>query len=201
MMLLPKLRKGSRAASLSVAVFVCAGASALAAAQQSTVPTAPAQSIPRPDELEPGVNTTPQSAAPSESPAPRASPASREPTAPREPMAPRASQTAGSGARGTASQKTAAGAKPAGHDRPERLELETTDITGNRELPKVLYIVPWKRSDLGDLAGKPVNSLVDEVLQPLDRDVFQRENRYYDALKPEPTAVKAGAAQGAESKP
>ena len=61
--------------------------------------------------------------------------------------------------------------------------------------------MPWKRSDLGDLAGRPVNSLLDEVLQPLDRDVFQRENRYYDALKPAAAATKAPAPQGAESKP
>jgi hypothetical protein len=64
----------------------------------------------------------------------------------------------------------------------DRLELDTTAITGNRELPKVLVIVPWKRSDLGDLMGKPVNSLLDEVLQPVDRDVFRRENRYFTAL-------------------
>ena len=65
----------------------------------------------------------------------------------------------------------------------------------------MLYIVPWKRSDLGDLVGKPVNSLLDDVLQPLDRDVFQRENRYYDALKPEPAVPKAGAVQGSGDKP
>jgi hypothetical protein len=57
----------------------------------------------------------------------------------------------------------------------------------------VLYIVPWKRSDLGDLVGKPVNSLLDEVLTPVDRDVFKRQNRYYDALKPD-AAGNAGAA-------
>jgi hypothetical protein len=67
----------------------------------------------------------------------------------------------------------------------DRLDLETTEITGNRELPKVLYIVPWKRSDLGDLLGRPVNSLLDEVLEPVDRDVFRRENRYYRALAPD----------------
>jgi hypothetical protein len=67
----------------------------------------------------------------------------------------------------------------------DRLELDTTQITGNRELPKVLYIVPWKQSDLGDLMGRPANSLLDEVLAPVDRDVFRRENRYYDALQPD----------------
>ena len=83
----------------------------------------------------------------------------------------------------------------------DRLELDPTDITGNRELPKVLYIVPWKRSDLGDVVGRPVNSLLDEVLQPLDRDVFQRENRYYDALQPGAGDAKAGAASGSQRKP
>lgn len=67
----------------------------------------------------------------------------------------------------------------------DRLELEATQITGNRELPRVLYVVPWKRSDLGDMSGKPANSLLDEVLAPVDRDVFRRQNRYYEALKPD----------------
>ena len=64
----------------------------------------------------------------------------------------------------------------------DHLELGTTDITGNRELPKVMYIVPWKRSDLGDLTGKPLNSLVDQALQPVDRNEFERSNRYYGAV-------------------
>jgi hypothetical protein len=73
----------------------------------------------------------------------------------------------------------------------DHLQLGTTDITGNRELPKVLYIVPWKRSDLGDLTGKPLNSLVDETLQPIDRDVFKRENRYYGAVAQKGSASAA----------
>src|SRR5262249_13370824 len=81
---------------------------------------------------------------------------------------------------------------------PDRIELDTTQITGNRELPKVLYIVPWKRSDLGDLVGKPVNSLLDEVLTPVDRDVFKRQNRYYDALKPDAAKDSASAVSGPE---
>lgn len=78
----------------------------------------------------------------------------------------------------------------------DRLELDTTQITGNRELPRVLYVVPWKRPDLGDLTGKPANSLLDEVLAPVDRDVFKRQNRYYDALKPD--AAEGRTAGGSE---
>jgi hypothetical protein len=92
-------------------------------------------------------------------------------------------------------------AKAAARKGPDRLELDTTEITGNRELPKVLYIVPWKRSDLGDVVGKPANSLLDEVLQPLDRDVFRRENRYYDSLQAGPGEGKPGTAQGSQPKP
>ena len=65
----------------------------------------------------------------------------------------------------------------------------------------MLYIVPWKRSDLGDLVGKPVNSLLDEVLEPVDRDVFKRENRYYDALKPAQAAPRTDAPQGSATEP
>ena len=67
----------------------------------------------------------------------------------------------------------------------DKLDLDTTQITGNRELPKVMVVVPWKRSDIGDLVGRPVNSLVDEVLQPVDREVFRREIDYYGALTPD----------------
>ncbi|MEM8548848.1 MAG: hypothetical protein AAGF46_11885, partial [Pseudomonadota bacterium] len=51
----------------------------------------------------------------------------------------------------------------------DSLTLGTSQITGNQELPQVLYIVPWKSSDLGDLVGRPVNTLLDEVLAPADR--------------------------------
>jgi hypothetical protein len=64
----------------------------------------------------------------------------------------------------------------------DRLDLDTTVVTGNRELPKVLYIVPWKKADIGDLPAQPFNSLIDEVLTPVDRDVFRREVTYYDAI-------------------
>ena len=48
----------------------------------------------------------------------------------------------------------------------DSLSLGTSQIVGNQELPQVLYIVPWKSSDLGDLVGRPVNTLLDEVLAP-----------------------------------
>lgn len=64
----------------------------------------------------------------------------------------------------------------------DRIELGRTEITGNSELPTVLYIVPWQKSDPGELMGKPVNTLLDEVLAPIDRDEFIRQVDYYDDL-------------------
>lgn len=67
----------------------------------------------------------------------------------------------------------------------DRLELDSSAITGNRELPKVLYIVPWKKADMGDLIGRPANSLLDEVLAPVDREVFRRQTQYFSELNAE----------------
>ena len=40
---------------------------------------------------------------------------------------------------------------PAGKRTAEQVHLDTTTIKGHQGLPRVLYIVPWKRSDAGDL--------------------------------------------------
>ena len=64
----------------------------------------------------------------------------------------------------------------------DQLLLDRTSIRGNQELPRVLYIVPWKDAQLGNIVGKPVNSLIDEVLAPVDRDVFLRQTKYFDQL-------------------
>ena len=65
----------------------------------------------------------------------------------------------------------------------DRLNLNTATVTGDREQPKVMYIVPWKSSSIGDPSGKPMNSLLDEALAPVDRDVFKREVAYYNVVR------------------
>src|SRR4051812_27612826 len=60
----------------------------------------------------------------------------------------------------------------------DRADIDKTQIIGNRELPKVLYIVPWKKPVPGELAGRPPESVLDEALAPIDRDVFRRQVRY-----------------------
>ena len=171
------------ACTLRVPATAAQQSNAPAPATESPAPPAPSapREMPTPEQLEPGVNTS--------------SSATAAPTDRGAAPAKAASEKAGR----EVANKAAAG--PAAHKGPDRLQLDATEITGNRELPKVLYIVPWKRSDLGDLTGRPVNSLLDEVLQPLDRDVFQRENRYYNGLKPPAAASKGDAPAGPGSKP
>ncbi len=59
-------------------------------------------------------------------------------------------------------------------------ELEGISVIGNRELPKALVIVPWKAPEPGELDGKPLQSLIDEVLGPIDKDVHKRKVSYYE---------------------
>jgi len=65
----------------------------------------------------------------------------------------------------------------------DTLELGTTSITGNQELPKVMSIVPWKSAQPLDVEGRPADSLLDEVLSPIDRTEMRREIRYRSAFE------------------
>ena len=118
------------------------------------------------DAMEPGVNTSSPAAAPVAVPGSAVQPAAGAANKP-------AAKPPAQGTKGNAK---------------DRLDLDSSQITGNRELPKVLYVVPWRSAEMGDLVGRPVNSLLDEVLEPVDRDVFRRQNRYFEALKPNEAA-------------
>jgi hypothetical protein len=65
----------------------------------------------------------------------------------------------------------------------DRADIDRTQIIGNRELPKVLYIVPWKKPLPGALAGRPLASVLDEALAPVDRDVFRRQVNYHGLVE------------------
>lgn len=54
-------------------------------------------------------------------------------------------------------------------------QLDGMAIIGNQELPRALFIVPWKQAPFGEISLAPRSKLVNEQLTPLDPDVFQRE--------------------------
>lgn len=77
----------------------------------------------------------------------------------------------------------------------DRADIDRTRVIGNRELPKVLYIVPWKKPPPGELSGKPPQSVLDDLLVPVDRDVFRRHVNYDQQLNaPKPAAATAATA-------
>jgi hypothetical protein len=78
---------------------------------------------------------------------------------------------------------------------PDQADLDRSQIIGNRELPKVTYIVPWKKPGAGDLSGRPLVSVLDEALAPLDREVFRRQTRYdAQAVQQQKDAAQAATA-------
>jgi hypothetical protein len=56
--------------------------------------------------------------------------------------------------------------------------LSGMSILGNQEAPKALVIVPWKSSQLGDSLG--ISQTLDDGRQPVDKEVFMRQLRYYE---------------------
>jgi hypothetical protein len=64
----------------------------------------------------------------------------------------------------------------------QSLQLEGTSITGNKELPMVLYIVPWKSVQRFDITVPPITSIMDQKLEPIDRASFKRTIDYHQAI-------------------
>ena len=71
-----------------------------------------------------------------------------------------------------------AGAKDEPKD--EAKELSGISIMGNQEAPKSLFIVPWKSSELGVETGL-TSRLLNERMQVVDKDVFERELDFYSS--------------------
>jgi hypothetical protein len=76
----------------------------------------------------------------------------------------------------------------------DHLKLDSTAITGNRELPKVMSIVPWKPAEPPAGPDRPMGSLIEELLAPVDPAEFRREITYYRGLTSQSIASDAQAA-------
>jgi hypothetical protein len=125
-------------------------------------------------EVEPGVQTSTAATPVKPTPAPAVAPAAEN--------KPKATPASSATTPPRPAASTQANSAPGNIKSSDRIDLGTTQISGNRELPKVMYVVPWRRADPGDFAGRPPNSLLDEALTPVDRDVFRRQNSYYGAV-------------------
>lgn len=65
----------------------------------------------------------------------------------------------------------------------EALDLEGMSVLGNQELPKSLYIVPWKApAPVDGEFGLSDSLMLNQPLTPIERNEFRRSLEYYDAL-------------------
>jgi len=62
----------------------------------------------------------------------------------------------------------------------EAKALSGISIVGNKEAPKSLFIVPWKSSELAVETGLS-SKLLNEKLEPVDKEVFERELEFFYA--------------------
>ncbi len=61
---------------------------------------------------------------------------------------------------------------------PAVKQLSGMSVVGNDEAPKSLYIVPWKRSELG--SGTSMNKMLTESAVPVNREEFMRQMDFYE---------------------
>lgn len=55
-----------------------------------------------------------------------------------------------------------------------------TTVIGSQEAPTVLNVVPWKERKVEVERRGPSSSLLERMLEPLDRDVLSREIEYHN---------------------
>lgn len=70
-------------------------------------------------------------------------------------------------------------------------------ITGSREQPKVLSVVPWQDPPRSFDMREDVKSVIDDdIMQPIDREAFIREANYYNRLFRDAQTSQPNAAAG-----
>jgi hypothetical protein len=68
----------------------------------------------------------------------------------------------------------------------QRLDMEGAAIFGNKESPNVLYVVPWRQAKRLTGMMPPEMTTMEELLVPLDRDVFRRRVDWYQTFGEKP---------------
>lgn len=68
----------------------------------------------------------------------------------------------------------------------QRLDMEGAAIFGNKESPNVLYVVPWRPAKRLTGMIPPEMNTMEELLVPLDRDVFRRRVDWYQTFGEKP---------------
>ena len=77
------------------------------------------------------------------------------------------------------------------------VQLESR-VTGNRELPKVTYILPWRQPAEMDFSWQPEAGIAADLFQPLRRDEYRRKLHYQNTSAESATGARSSATDNSE---
>lgn len=62
----------------------------------------------------------------------------------------------------------------------QRIQLQSSTITGNSELPKILYVVPWKNVPATEFGEElMLHKVSADFIKPVDPDEFVQQAKHY----------------------
>ena len=74
----------------------------------------------------------------------------------------------------------------------ERITMDGLKVIGNKEMPNILYILPWQSAKLPTMVELPLSGLIKDALQPIDRESVLRKKFYQEiVLKTESDKTEA----------
>lgn len=103
------------------------------------------------------------------------------PTKPQQTQAPAAAAKPTTKTSAFAAAANAAATKPVAAPATDS-EL-VTNVVGSQEAPTIMNVVPWKDKEVKLDKKSPTTNILNQVLQPLDRDVLRREVQYFRSLQ------------------
>ncbi len=65
----------------------------------------------------------------------------------------------------------------------EQIESEGTRIIGDSDMPKALYIVPWKKPALPALSSHSLMPYLSDALLPVTRESLMKEIKYHELFQ------------------
>ncbi len=65
----------------------------------------------------------------------------------------------------------------------ERITMDGLKVIGNKEMPNILYILPWQTAKLPTMVELPLSGLIKDALQPIDRESVLRKKFYQEIVQ------------------
>ncbi len=77
----------------------------------------------------------------------------------------------------------------------EKITMDSLQVIGNKEMPNILYILPWQTAQLPSMVELPLSGLIQDALQPVDRESMLRRKYYQEVV----VSSESGSAEQIES--